>query len=266
MSKTPKTGAHAKLSSRSAALLFGPKKSDGRIAYNSREKEDSLSLRKSNLKLLDIFFFFPSPPRFLFLCFIPSFFAFLSFPFLVSFSHHFFSSFLFLFLFHFSPFSPFSLYFSPPFRALTVWVKRRKFPPLLPQAKCVAFPFSFLFFYFIILFMTSYTTWLNLSHEIMPPIWLNVSHSFYAKCHTLEVPCGIPNPCHVSSDIPRLEKREIPTTSESNEIRRGYLILRDDFNGEVRFVIRDLEKFWIFTEITILPFLRKLEFSRVLQV
>ena len=36
-----------------------------------------------------------------------------------------------------------------------------------------------------------------------------------------------------------------------------------DSNGEVRFVIRDLEKFWIFTEITILPFFRKLDFLGV---
>ena len=40
----------------------------------------------------------------------------------------------------------------------------------------------------------------------------------------------------------------------------------DDSNGEVRFVIRDLEKFQILIEITILPFFRKLEFSRVLQI
>ena len=42
--------------------------------------------------------------------------------------------------------------------------------------------------------------------------------------------------------------------------------MRDDSNGEVRFVIRDLEKFQIFIEITILPFLRKLEFSGVPQL
>ena len=118
--------------------------------------------------------------------------------------------------------------------------------------------------------MTSYPTWLNMSHGIMSPMWFNVSHSFLvdhmplAKCHTLRVPCGIPLPCHVSFDTPRLEKREIPTTSKSNKIRRGSKISRDNFNGEVRFIIRDLEKFRIFTKITILPFLRKLEFSRVL--
>ena len=42
--------------------------------------------------------------------------------------------------------------------------------------------------------------------------------------------------------------------------------MRDDSNGEVRFVIRDLENFWVLTEITILPFFRKFEFSWVLQL
>ena len=69
--------------------------------------------------------------------------------------------------------------------------------------------------------------------------WLNVSHVFHfgAMCldenmkllvfgplprgSPLFLPLGIPLPCHVSSDTPRLEKREIPTTSESNEIHRG---------------------------------------------
>ena len=69
--------------------------------------------------------------------------------------------------------------------------------------------------------------------------WLNVSHVFHfgAMCprenmkllafgplprgSPLFLPLGIPLPCHVFSDTPRLEKREIPTTSESNEICRG---------------------------------------------
>ena len=69
--------------------------------------------------------------------------------------------------------------------------------------------------------------------------WLNVSHVFHfgAMCphenmkllvfgplprgSPLFLPLGIPLPYHVSSDTPRLEKREIPITSESNEIRRG---------------------------------------------
>ena len=41
---------------------------------------------------------------------------------------------------------------------------------------------------------------------------------------------------------------------EFDEIRRVSYISEDDSNGEIRFVIRDLEEFWIFTEITILPF------------
>ena len=36
--------------------------------------------------------------------------------------------------------------------------------------------------------------------------------------------------------------------------------MRDDSNGEIRFVIRYLEKIWIFTEITIFPFFIKLGF------
>ena len=110
--------------------------------------------------------------------------------------------------------------------------------------------------------MTSSLTWLNMSHGIMPPMWLNVSHSFYAKCHTFEVPCGLPLPFHVSSNTPRLEKREIPTTSESDEIRHSYQISRDDFNGEVRFVIRDLEKILDFYRNYDFSFFEKIGFSR----
>ena len=62
-----------------------------------------------------------------------------------------------------------------------------------------------------------------------------------------------------------LEKREILTVLELDGIRRGSYISRDDSIGEVRFIIRDLENFWILTEITILPFFIKFEFSQVLQ-
>ena len=59
-----------------------------------------------------------------------------------------------------------------------------------------------------------------------------------------------------------------PTVSEFDEIRCASYILRDDSNGDICFIIQDLEnKFWIFnriynfvTEITILPFFQKLEF------
>ena len=62
-----------------------------------------------------------------------------------------------------------------------------------------------------------------------------------------------------------LEKREIPTVSKFDEIRHGSYILRDDSNGEVRFIIRDLENFRILTKITILPFFIKLDFLGVSQ-
>ena len=59
-----------------------------------------------------------------------------------------------------------------------------------------------------------------------------------------------------------------PTISEIYEILRASYISRDDSNGAIHFIIRDLEnKFWIFNrnynfvfEITILPFFQKLEF------
>ena len=70
----------------------------------------------------------------------------------------------------------------------------------------------------------------------------------------------------MAPDTQCLEKREIPTVSEFDENRRGSWISRDDSNIKVRFVIRDLEKFWILTEITVLPFFRKLEFSQVLHL
>ena len=56
----------------------------------------------------------------------------------------------------------------------------------------------------------------------------------------------------------------ILTVLEFDEIRRVSHISRDDSNGKIRFIIRDLEKFWVLTEITILPFFQKLKFSRVL--
>ena len=71
--------------------------------------------------------------------------------------------------------------------------------------------------------------------------------------------------CFTALNTRCLEKREIPTVSEFDEIRRDNYISQDDSNDEVRFVIRDLEKFLVFTEITFLPFFRKFEFSQVLQ-
>ena len=71
--------------------------------------------------------------------------------------------------------------------------------------------------------------------------------------------------CQVSrTTLVAWQNVKIPAVSEFDEIRRGSKILQDDSNSEVRFVIQDLEKFRILTEITILPFFRKLEFCRVL--
>ena len=75
----------------------------------------------------------------------------------------------------------------------------------------------------------------------------------------------VPQTRFTAPDTRCIEKREISIVLEFDEIRRGSYISRDDSNGEIRFVIRDLEKFWVFTEITVLPSFRKLEFSRVLQ-
>ena len=72
--------------------------------------------------------------------------------------------------------------------------------------------------------------------------------------------CQVSCPTLVSS-----KNVQILTISEFDENRCGSYISRDDSNNEFRFVIRDLEKFWIFTKITILPFFIKLKFSRVLQ-
>ena len=142
-------------------LPLNPKRSDSRIVYNSREKEDSLSL-KQKTKICYCLFFFSSPPRFLFLCLYSFFLLFFLFLFLsLSFSPHFLLSLCISLLL---------------FGALTVWVKRRKFPPLLPQAKCVAFHFPSFSFISLFSFITSYPTLLHMSHGIMPPMWFNVSH------------------------------------------------------------------------------------------
>ena len=128
-------------------------------------------------------------PRFLFLCFILSFLLF----FLCS-SH--FSS-------HPLSFSPyFLLYLCISlllFGALTVWVKRRKCPPLLPQAKCVAIHFLFIFFYFII------------------PLYDIIT--YMAQCEPfLFIPSVILLRCHVAS--PNLAMCH-PTSHASKNMKSG---------------------------------------------
>ena len=119
--------------------------------------------------------------RFLFLCFIPSFLLFFLFLFLFHFPIISSSHFSFFFSFIFSPFPPFSLNFSPPFWSIDHMGQKEEVSSPLSSSQMCSFPFSFFFFYLIILFMTSYPTWLNMSYGIMPPMWLNVSHSFLCQ-------------------------------------------------------------------------------------
>ena len=127
-------------------LPLDPKRSDGRIVYNSREKEDSLSLRKSNLKLLDIFSFLLSHVFFSFVLFLPFCFYFFSFSCLI------FPSFLLLISLSFSPhFLLFSLNFSPPFWSIDRMGQKEEVSSLPSSSQMCGFPFSFFFFYFIIL-------------------------------------------------------------------------------------------------------------------
>ena len=71
--------------------------------------------------------------------------------------------------------------------------------------------------------------------------------------------------CQVSRTIPSVLKNVKFQPSRNSTKFDGSYISRDDSNGEVCFIIRDLEKFRILIEITILSFFRKLEFSKVLQ-
>ena len=94
-----------------------------------------------------------------------------------------------------------------------------------------------------VLCVTCYTTWPSCHVSISQGAkWHPHSH---AMCH--------PTPRYI-------EKREISTVSEFDEIRRGNYISRDEFNCKVRFIIRDLENFQFSIEITVLPFFRKIEF------
>ena len=185
-------------------LPLDPKRSDGRITYNSREKEDSLSLRKIKFEATG-YFFFPSPPRFLFLCFIHSSLLFYSF----LFSHLIFSS-----------FSHFLWSFSLPFWSNHSFGQKEEISSPFPQTKGVAITFPSLFPYFLNPLYDIITTWLNVSHGIHFPHMANCEPFFQCQVSLSYGAMWHPQPCHVSSDIPRLEKCEIPTTSEFNEIRR----------------------------------------------
>ena len=161
----------------------------------------------------------PSPSRF---------FPFFHFPFSFLLSSHFsfssstncfcsFISFFLLFLFLFSSHFPIfsSSHFSSFFSLLFFFspldehtVKRRKFPS--PFLKPNVWLSIFLLFSFIPYssFMTSYPTRLNMSHGIMPPMWLNVSHSFFMpsvtllRCHVASPNLSMYHPTpHISKNV-----------------------------------------------------------------
>ena len=98
------------------------------------------------LHVFSFFFFssFPSKNSFPFYSFSPFFFF--------LFALLFFFSFLFSFPFIFSLFPPFSFHFLFLFGALTVWVKRRKFPPPFLKPNLCGFPFSYLYSLFLYFF------------------------------------------------------------------------------------------------------------------
>ena len=112
-----------------------------------------------------------------------------------------------------------------------------------------------------------------MTYDLIETIYLLSSHYSCDMCHMDTcsrwplshhlplISCILLTSCHMAPDTRCLERREILTVLEFDEIRRG----RGDSNDEVRFIIQDLEKLRILTEITFLPFFRKLEFSRVLQ-
>ena len=127
---------------RTTSLLVS-KESNGRIAYNSREKEDSLSLKMGEQTSCISFSFLPLYVSF------PFCFSFLVFSFLIS---H-----LFHFLFIFS--SP-SVIFSPFLEQPLIPSKGGNFLPFSSNHLC-GHQISLFIPYF--LFMTSSTTWLNVS-------------------------------------------------------------------------------------------------------
>ena len=185
LKKLPNTGVHALSSPCRTTSLLVLKKSNGWIFHDPREKEDVLSLKMKNKPTASIFL--SSSPRLPFL--------FVLFP-------HF--AFLFFFSFLISPYFPFSPHFL--FSLLVIFspfwrnnhpVNGRKFPPLLPQAKCMALLFPYFFSYF---FMTSSPTWLNMSHEFLSYTWPNCEPLLFMPSVTL-LWCQV-SPflrCHVAS-------------------------------------------------------------------
>ena len=145
--ETPKIGVHALSSPCITTSLLVSNESDGRIAYNSREKEDSLSLKIGEQTFCISFSFLPL-------------YVFLSFLFFFLFFSHFSSHISFTF----SSFSLLLWSFSLPFLEQSlIRSKGVNFLPFSSNHLC-GHQISLFIPYF--LFMTSSTTWLNVSHGI----------------------------------------------------------------------------------------------------
>ena len=152
----------------------------------------------------------PSTHRPFFFCFAQNgpFFTFLYFSFFLSF-------FFFLFFPLFYLFLSFSLFFF-------------SFGSYPTELSCcstlIPFKFSFFFFFFIIpfdflSFIFPFDTWLNMSQLSKCYVSLVTPHGYHAMYSSPKVSCGIHMlmPCITRC----LEKCEISTVSESDEIRRG---------------------------------------------
>ena len=105
------------------------------------ERRKTLSLKKIKFEATG-YFFFSSPPRFLFLCFIHSSLLFFLFLFLFHFPVISSSHFSFFFSFIFSPF--------PPFWSIDRMGQKEEVSSPPSSSQMCGFPFSFLFFYFFI--------------------------------------------------------------------------------------------------------------------
>ena len=158
---------------RTTSLLVS-KESDGRISYNSREKEDSLSLKMGEQTFCISFSFLPLHVFLSFLLFFP-------------FSH--FSSHL---SFTFSSFSLLLWSFSLPFWSNHSFGQNEEISSPFPLTICVAINFPSLFPYFLNPFYDIITTWLNVSHGIHFPHMANCEPFLFMPSVTLLW-------CHVAS-------------------------------------------------------------------
>ena len=113
-------------------------------------------------------------------------------------------------------------------------------------------------------FLSLFDTWLNLSHPFHP---LSNLVTCVTRIHV------VGDFCHITCLSNSFYGTRYPMPRKTCKFRLSRNLTKFDVVARfrktiptvVRFVIQDLEKFQIFTKITILPLFRKLEFSRVLQ-